>query len=333
MFKKLHALFHPDEFQGWGKTSRYFEGWYYKVVTADESHAFAFIPGIAMDKNGVRQAFVQVMDGKKRTAGYHKFEASEFHPRECKFEIGIKNNFFSKDCMQLDLPGVKGHLRFSNTTPWPNTWYSPGIMGPYSFVPFMECYHGILSMDHKIDGNLIIDGETIDFTNGRGYMEKDWGQSFPDAYFWLQTNHFSQPGISLKASVARIPWMGGSFIGFIAGLWIHDHLIQFTTYNGSKLIKSFADRNEVKLILENKKYRLEILAHREKTTQLASPVLGFMDGRIDESMTSLIDVQLYDKINQNIILLDTGRNAGLEVAGKIKGLTIPLFRNAKKDNF
>ena len=58
-----------------------------------------------------------------------------------------------------------------------------------------------------------------------------------------------------------------------------------------------------------------------------------MDGRIDESMTSLIDVQLYDKTNQNIILLDTGKNAGLEVAGKIKGLTIPLFRNSKKDNF
>jgi len=50
-------------------------------------------------------------------------------------------------------------------------------------------------------------------------------------------------------------------------------------------------------------------------------------------MTSQIDVQLYDKKSQNIILLDTGRNAGLEVAGKIKDITIPLFRNAKKDAF
>ncbi len=98
-------------------------------------------------------------------------------------------------------------------------------------------------------------------------------------------------------------------------------------------MKSIADRNGVKLILENKKYRLEILAHREKVTQLASPILGLMDGRIKESMTSLIDVQLYDKINQNIILLDIGRNAGLEVACQIKELTIPLYRNSKKDNF
>jgi len=333
MYNRLQALFHPDQFHGWGKSKKYFEGWYYKVVNASETKALAFIPGIAMAENGTKQAFVQVMDGKKRTAEYHKFEAPEFQPKAGKFEIEIATNFFSNDTMRLDLPNAVGQLHFSDRILWPDKWYSPGIMGPYSFVPFMECYHGILSMDHRIDGHLIIHGESIDFTNGRGYMEKDWGQSFPSAYFWMQTNHFSEPGISLKASVAKIPWMGGSFVGFIAGIWMNGQLIQFTTYNGSKLIKSYADQNEVKLIMENRKYRLEIIAHREKSTQLASPILGFMDGRIQESMTSLIDVQLYDKKNHNIILLDTGRNAGLEVAGKIKEITIPLYRNAKKDNF
>lgn len=45
-------------------------------------------------------------------------------------------------------------------------------MGPFAFVPFMECYHGIVSMDHIIQGELEIDGATVDFSNGRGYMEK-----------------------------------------------------------------------------------------------------------------------------------------------------------------
>jgi len=40
---------------------------------------------------------------------------------------------------------------------------------------------------------------------------------------------------------------------------------------------------------------LEILAKREKSTQLASPILGFMDGRIEESMTSEIEIELVDK--------------------------------------
>jgi hypothetical protein len=322
LYKKQQALFHPERYHGWGKTKRFFEGWYYKVVNADETKAFAFIPGIAMDENGQQQSFVQVLDGKKRTAEYHKFDASEFHPEANRFGIQLANNYFSAEKIQLDLPTVSGILIFKHQVPWPNSWYSPGIMGPFSFVPYMECSHGILSMDHTIEGRLTIHGETTDFTNGRGYMEKDWGHSFPSGYIWMQTNHFSRPGISLKASVAKIPWLGSSFVGFIAGLWLQDRLIEFTTYNFSKLLKSFADNKKVELVMENAKYRLEILAFREEATILASPVSGFMDGRIEESMTTDIEVVLFDKKSQTILFHDTGRNAGLEVAGKLEEVTI-----------
>jgi len=326
MIKRLKALFHPEQYQGWGKTQRYFEGWYYKVVNAEETKAFAFIPGIAMDENGKQQAFVQVLDGRKRTAEYHKFDATEFRPLDGKFEISLANNFFSGNTLRLDLPTAQGQLSFHQQRPWPSHLYSPGIMGPFSFVPFMECYHGILSMDHIIEGQLTIHGETIDFDNGRGYMEKDWGHSFPSAYFWMQTNHFSQPGISLKASVANITWLGSSFVGHIAGIWLHNRLIQFTTYNGSKLIKSVADKEKVELIMENANHRLEILAHRETATLLDSPIAGFMDGRIEESMTSTIDVLLIDKKKKTILLHDIGRNAGLEVAGNIESIFIDKIR-------
>ena len=193
-------------------------------------------------------------------------------------------------------------------------------MGPYSFVPFMECYHGILSLDHTIQGQLTVRQETIDFSNGRGYLEKDWGQSFPSAYIWIQTNHFTQPGISFKASVAKIPWLGTSFVGFIAGVWLLDRLIEFTTYNFTRLRKSVADQEKVELVMENGKYRLEVLVQREAATKLASPILGFMDGRIEESMTAKVEVQLFDKKIKKILLQDTGRNAGLEVAGKVEEL-------------
>jgi hypothetical protein len=322
MLHQLHTLFHPEQYHGQGKTKRFFEGWYYKVVNADESRAFAIIPGIAMDENGMQQSFIQVLDGKKLTAEYHKYNVNEFSSEKNKFELRISSSFFSVNTIRLDLPEVKGELNFEMLVPWPCPWYSPGIMGPFSFVPFMECYHGILSMNHTIHGKLIIHGETIDFTDGRGYIEKDWGHSFPDAYFWMQTNHFSQDRISLKASVAKIPWLGSSFVGFIAGVWIHDRIIRFTTYNSTKLITSFADQKKVELVMENKNYRLEILALREAATYLASPISGFMDGRIEESMNSRIEVQLYDKINKKLLLNDTGKNAGLEVAGNIKEIFI-----------
>ena len=191
LYKKIRSLFHPERYHGWGKRKRYFEGWYYKVLTADEKYAFAIIPGIAMDDTGNKQAFIQILDGKTHTAEYIKFPVEEFISRSDVFKTRIAGNTFEIKRIELNLPDVKGILQFGNIVKWPNPWYSPGIMGPYSFVPFMECYHGILSMDHSVEGQLEINQKKIDFTGGRGYIEKDWGHSFPSAYIWMQSNHFS----------------------------------------------------------------------------------------------------------------------------------------------
>ena len=237
MIQSVRNLFNPDQFQGAGKLKRYFEGWYFKVISKDEAAAFAVIPGVAMDETGRKQAFIQVLDGKRHTAVYHRFDFESFSFSEKEFSIAIGKNSFTAHHIELDLPGMSGRLDFTNSVPWPKPWYSPGIMGPYAFVPFMECYHGIVSMGHTTTGVLTTDEGILDFTNGRGYTEKDWGRSFPSSYVWMQSNHFSLPGISLKASVANIPWIRNSFVGFIAGVWLHDNLIRFTTYNGSALKK------------------------------------------------------------------------------------------------
>ncbi len=313
----FRSLFNPDQFQGWGKSKRYFEGWYFKVLNKEQNAAYAIIPGVAMDEEGCKQAFIQVLDGKRQTAVYHKFDFESFVASKADFRISIANNSFTANYIELDLPGMSGRLEFSSLVRWPKPWYSPGIMGPYSFVPFMECYHGIISMDYSISGKLTTDAQIIDFAGGRGYTEKDWGRSFPSAYVWMQSNHFSLPGISVKASVARIPWISNAFTGFIAGVWVHDRLIQFTTYNGSVLRKLRIDQLGVELVLENKKHRLAIVATREAATSLASPIMGFMDGRIEESMTSILEVLLTDRRTGKIILHDTGYHAGLEVAGEI----------------
>ena len=317
LIQSVRALFNPDQFQGNGKEKRYFEGWYFKVVNESQTAAYAVIPGVAMDDAGRKQAFIQVLDGKRHTAVYHKFDFESFSFSEKEFSIAIGKNSFSAHHLELDLPGMSGRLEFSDLVPWPKPFYSPGIMGPYAFIPFMECYHGILSMDHSVDGKLSVEDREIDFGGGRGYTEKDWGRSFPSSYVWMQSNHFSLPGISLKASVAKIPWIRNSFVGFIAGVWLHNRLIRFTTYNGSSLKKLRIDPGKVELVVENKQHQFSIMVSREAATGLASPIQGMMDGRIEESMTSSLEVLLTDKKTGQVILNDTGRNGGLEVAGEI----------------
>ena len=146
-------------------------------------------------------------------------------------------------------------------------------------------------------------------------MEKDWGHSFPEGYVWMQSNHFSKTGISIKASIAKIPWIGSSFIGYIAGVLIDGKLIQFTTYNKTQLKQCSVSKKEVVIEMENSSHKLWIRAEREKATPLAAPIAGFMDARIEESMNAKIHLKLIQKKTGEILLEDTGTSAGIEVAG------------------
>jgi hypothetical protein len=319
--KRILSLFHPEQYQGWGREKKYFEGWYFKVVNRERTKAYAFIPGIAMDLLGEKHAFIQVLDGIAKKSDYHSFDASLFVPTDGKFDLTIGTNRFSSQSLVLDLPSIRGTLSFTNLVTWPDKWYSPGIMGPYTFAPFMECNHGIVSMDHNIEGMLQINGEVVDFSGGRGYTEKDWGHSFPSAYIWIQSNHFENAGTSFKASVARIPWMTGSFAGFIAGLWHGGRLYSFTTYNRSALKKLILTGSLAELVFESRLYTLRVKAVTDNATPLSAPVRGLMEGRIEESMTSEVSLSLINKKDSTVIFSGTGSNASIEISGPVDTLT------------
>jgi hypothetical protein len=314
------AFFNHENYHGWFKHKRFFEGWYFKIVDKSEQNAFAIIPGIAMDKKGNKQSFIQVLDGKNITAEYHKFDAIDFRPSATRFKVRINDNSFSSNRIKINLPSINGLLHFNENYYWPKKITSPGIMGWYSFVPFMECYHQVVSMNCNLTGKLIINKKEIDFTNGRGYIEKDWGRSFPSSWIWMQSNHFLDAPVSFKLSVAKIPWIATSFVGFICAFLIKDKFIRFATYTGAKLKNIELLEDRILVSLEDKEYILNVIAFKAEGAELASPVLGFMDGRVKESMNAKLQVELISKKDGKIIFSDTGRNSGLEIAGKTEEL-------------
>ncbi len=247
LFKKVKAVFHPERYHGWGRNKKFFELWYYKIINATENVGLAIIPGISIDENGNKEVYIQILDGQNKLAEYHKFTPESFEPKEGVFELKIGNNFFSSKKIILDLPTIKGELTFHDLAPWPSKFYSPGIMGPYSFIPKMECYHGILSMYSEIEGELLINGENVNFGHGRGFIEKDWGRSLPTNYIAMQSSHFSEKEISIKISIAEVPWMNNSFVGFIVAFWFNDKWVQFNTYNRSKIRKCSVEGNMVRI--------------------------------------------------------------------------------------
>jgi hypothetical protein len=315
LIRRWRAVWRPEMYHGWGRSNSYFEGWYFKLVDAAERYALAVIPGISKGIDGRTHAFIQVMDGKRCKAVYHDFPVESFQPSPKTFEVRLANHFFSGSNIRLDLPELRGELSFKNTTAWPRMLGAPGIMGWYSFVPFMECYHGVVSLNHDLSGQLEVAGEPVDFSGGKGYIEKDWGVSFPRSWIWLQSNHFDHENpICLMASVAHIPWLGSYFIGCIVGFLFNGKLYRFATYTGAFRKASLDDRH-VYLSFKDKKHRIEITGTQAPGAKLVTPITGNMTGKVNESMMGTLDVRFFE--NDRLVFEGTGRNAGLEIAGEV----------------
>ena len=206
----MQSVLHPERFHGDVLTPPFFEGWYIKLVTADLTEAYAFIPGISLTKDGEgSHAFVQVLNGSSGEVQVVDFAVDDFYWNPRAFDVHIGINNFSLEGISLDLNtekgSIRGNVRFGGMIPWPVLFHSPGVMGPFGWLPFMECNHGVLGLDHVLEGVLEFGDRVVDFTGGRGYIEKDWGSAFPKRWIWMQTNHFSQPETSLVASVAVVP--------------------------------------------------------------------------------------------------------------------------------
>lgn len=327
MLRNISKIWNPGVFQGEGKKKDYFEGWYFKMVDNDEKNAYAVIPGISISRDPSKShAFVMFSDARKHKMDYFQYSISDFGFKKDEFEISIGKNLFSLNGVNLDLKDnkneIKAQLSFKNIYPWPVTLSSPGAMGWYAFIPFMECYHGVLSFDHYIKGYIDINGELKDFKEGKGFLEKDWGTSMPSSWIWMQTNHFDEPGISLFGSIANIPWLRNYFTGYLFGFLFKNNLYKFTTYNGSKINDLNVSKDYIELSIENKNHKLEINAKREKGVDLPAPSLGEMTAKVNETLNSEIKLKFYkkNKYSYDLVFSGTGRNAGLEFVGDINEL-------------
>lgn len=311
----------PGVYHGLNKKPPFFEGWYYKMISADERNKIAIIPGVILGQE--EHAFVQVLDGVDGTSAYLKFPIQDFRADDRHFRIEINQNRFDDRQLSLALVSdacqLSGNIQFRLLNPWPVTWLSPGIMGSYAWVPGMECYHGVLSFSHTLEGVLTLNGKEMDFTGGKGYIEKDWGQSFPSAWIWCQSNHFANKNACLTASVAIIPWKGNAFRGFIVGLWLNGELHRFATYSGARIESLQIFDDHVDWVLKNRQHRLFLKATRVQGGLLRGPTRLDMGQRVVETLNATVQVRL-ETLDGKVLFDEPGAHTGLEVMGDLPRL-------------
>jgi len=303
------------------RRGEYFEGWYFKHVTSDLRSSICIIPGITKNRYDTH-AFIQSIintytDLKPRhETHYHKFSAGEFNYSDKPFSLKIGKNAFSIDSMELDLSdedySLHGKINFSEFTKIKTSILFPNIMGYFAYLPFMECYHGVISMSHNLNGHLVLDKEFIDFNSGKGYIEKDWGTSFPKEYVWFQSNNFKDSDASIMCSIAHIPFLGTSFQGFICNISLNCHEYRFATYNRSKLLKFNCTSKSADVVLARGSLMLEAHAETYDEGILKAPRNGAMNTTVKEGLNGVVHIKLTQK--PGIILFEgMGNPCGIEL--------------------
>lgn len=329
MFIKKPEVYHGKKHD---HDKMFFEGCYYKLVSSNKKYVFAVIAGAAFAKEKQSShAFIQIYDGVKNRYDYHKFSIDDFFYSQTQPEIIIKDNYFTLNELKLNIDTdhtkIEGRLSLDHIHSWPARVLSPGAMGWFELVPFMECYYGILSFNNNIAGTLTVEDSSIDFTNGKGYIEKNWGKSFPESWIWIQCNHFKTYDVSLVMSVATIPFLFTTFPGFVIGFWYEGTLYRFCTYTGAKITtlkitELSKNEKEIFITVKDKNYELHVNAVKTGGYDLKAPQTGNMNGRCDESLISRVNLSFYRvrKNEKHLMFQENGEKAGVEVNGDMTKL-------------
>lgn len=201
----------------------FFKGYYFKCCTKEET--VAFIPAVH-GKGKEQTASLQIIT---ESGAYNiSIQDMVFHKKDTKVKAG--KNLFSLKGIRLDIDTdeikASGIIKFSSLE---KIKYS--IMGPFKYLPFMQCRHEVFSMAHAINGKIKINGREYLFSDGHGYIEGDAGRSFPSQYAWTQC---CRDDISLMLSVADIPLPGFRFTGVIGVIRIFGYEYRLATYLGAR---------------------------------------------------------------------------------------------------
>jgi hypothetical protein len=311
----------PLIFQGKKKNEKYFEGWYFKQVSSDLKNIVSIIPGISKGRE-CSHAFIQIIISNKLDGytvlktHYHKFAVDDFQYSDEPFFLTIGKNSFSNEGIKLNLANdeysIKGNISFSEFTEINRSMFSPCAMGFFSYMPFMECNHDIISMNHNIEGILTVNNMAYDFAGGKGYIEKDWGTSFPKEYIWLQSNHFENTDASIMFSLAHIPFLGTSFQGFICNLTFDGQEYRFATYINSKVVSVSCSGDLLVIIVVKGEYELLIKAKiSQDSGELKAPNKGNMDIIIKEGLSGSVNIRLLK--NSEVLFEGKGNPCAIEL--------------------
>ncbi len=272
---------------------KYFCGWYFKCQS--DTQTLAIIPAVHKSRKQ-RSCSIQIITDSNAFCVDYPYE--RFRKEKTSFYMNIAENHFGSDGMQLNIDtpeiSVAGAVRFGILSP-----IRYDIMGPFRYVPFMECRHSVVSMQHTVNGTLTVNNTQYYFKDSVGYIEGDRGYSFPKVYAWTQCCF---DGGSLMLSVADIPLGSFRFTGVIGVIHWQGKEYRLATYLGAKAVK--IEKGTLVIRQGDTVFQAKLI--EKHAHPLRAPVSGSMSRTIHESAACRA-AYCFHKNEQTIFSFETAK--------------------------
>src|SRR5215218_1607312 len=98
------------------------------------------------------------------------------------------------------------HLRLGRVVPWPRAGF--GALGLAHAVPALGQYWHPVVLAARVEGEANLGGVTVRLDGAAGYVEKNWGPSFPGHWWWGQADAFDDPDVTVAFAGGRVRLAG-----------------------------------------------------------------------------------------------------------------------------
>jgi|GEM_PF-444271 len=287
----MFSIYKPSSLQGSFDRKKYFEGWFHKIYSEKYKASFILIYGYTTGNSTKKFGFIQVHIPNQKVLIMY-FDKNEVFCDPNRHVVRMGEHILTTNKIDINTKEIGIQLHLTNNQSIPTFKNSMG----YSYViPNLTCYHAILNKSHLVSGEIRTANTSFALDQDMGYLEKNWGTSFPENYIWLHAVDPADAKVNLLFSQAEIKWMGSTFFRHLGYLNFENEYIDLRLLKNSIVSSSFVSSEKQVIHISSKLIELEI------SIVLGEQVLfkGPEDGALRRDIIHYTDALIEVKLKQN----------------------------------
>lgn len=297
----------PNSIRGTFERNKFFEGWFQKVYSKAHKASFILIYGYATHNSDDAFGFLQILI-PNQTPEIFYFPKNEV---SCDIEQHIfrmGKNLLTTELIRINIKGLTIDLNLKNTDPFRTFKNS---MGYTYFIPNLPCYHSVLNSAQSVSGEIQHKGVRYTLDHEMGYLEKNWGTTFPESYFWVHAIDPNNPAISLLFSRAKIVWLGKTYIKHVGYLRFDGQQIELRALKNVTVSNSNISSENRSIQIRSASAQLDLALEYGREVLFKGPKDGALSRMIAHQTDASIKVSLtYENRKQHFQLVGNFEDIG-----------------------